>query len=133
MRQDSKHSGQRDPQPFGPLGQFVFELVEHLFKQKEVKHLAGGLKIRRPQRRICDDFTIGGEKSRPCSSGASLSARSSAAAAEYSIDRIRPATSRAAGALRRRSSSGRRRSPSKSMMKMSSLTISTLSRRKSPW
>ena len=42
------------------------------------------------------------------------------------------ATSRAAGALRRLSSSARRGSPSKSMMKISSLTISTCPRWKSP-
>ena len=48
----------------GLCSQLVFDLVEYFFKQKEVQYLPAGPRVRRPQRRTCHDFTIGGKKSR---------------------------------------------------------------------
>ena len=96
-RQYSKHPGQRDAQPFRPVGQFVFDLVERLFKQKEIQHPLGGIADRpataadwswsRDRRRGTPRspgraIPPSAAPSLPCSSGATLSARSSAAVAE---------------------------------------------------
>src|ERR1700730_2639561 len=64
LGQYSKYPRQGNAQPFGPVSQLVFDLVESLFKQKEVQHLLGSLRIGWPEICIRHDLAIGGQEGR---------------------------------------------------------------------
>ena len=142
-------AGQRDAQPVRPVGQFVFDLVERLFEQEEVEQPFGGCRVGRPQP-ACRSWSRGRRRgtpraarsrqspsaapSLPCSSGASLQ-RALERRGRRIVDRADQAgdVARRAAPCAGARPGVRRGSPSKSMMKMSSLTISIWPRWKSPW